>query len=293
MEIQVAPNLRNNRQSGCIAGIMTVSASIVTYDTDLHELLSCLSSLSASGVSDLWIVDNSPSQIDVDAVIKSFPEIEIRYLHRPDNPGYGAAHNVAIREAAATGFEYHLVINSDVTFGRTVVSALVGEMDKNSQIGQISPKILSADGSCQYAQRLLPTPLDVFGRRFLPKIFMRGRNRRYMLVERDDKPANIPYHQGSFMLFRMKALEEVGGFDERFFMYPEDIDITRRIHQRYLTLYYPMAKVTHAHRASSYHSLRMLRIHCCNMVRYFNKWGWFIDSERRRVNRETLRSMNL
>ena len=90
------------------------------------------------------------------------------------------------------------------------------------------------------------------------------------------------------MMLRMKALCDIGGFDERFFMYPEDIDLTRRIHQQYRTMYVPFVTVVHHHRAASYKSPRMLRIHIVNMIRYFNKWGWLFDAERRRINR-TLR----
>ena len=81
-------------------------------------------------------------------------------------------------------------------------------------------------------------------------------------------------------------------FDERFFMYPEDIDITRRMHSKYRTMYWPNVSVVHAHRAASYKSTRMLKIHIVNMVKYFNKWGWFFDSERRKVNREILKETN-
>ena len=86
------------------------------------------------------------------------------------------------------------------------------------------------------------------------------------------------------MLLRTEALLKSGLFDERFFMYPEDIDLTRRIHRDFLTLYYPSETIVHAHRQASYHSLRMLWIHATNMIRYFNKWGWLFDSERRLFN---------
>jgi hypothetical protein len=112
------------------------------------------------------------------------------------------------------------------------------------------------------------------------------------LVDRPkDIPLNIPYHQGSFMFFRVSALKEIGLFDERFFMYPEDIDISRRMHEKYRTMYWPKVTVTHAHRASSYHSIKMLRIHVINMIRYFNKWGWFHDPIRAQVNHQILREI--
>ena len=79
------------------------------------------------------------------------------------------------------------------------------------------------------------------------------------------------------MFIRSEALKAEGLFDERFFMYPEDIDLTRRIHRHWKTLYYPACEIVHDHRAESYKSLRMTKIHIINMMRYFNKWGWWVD----------------
>lgn len=276
---------------------MRVSASMVIYRTDSDELLQCMVCLAENGINDIWVTDNSPEATDVAALASGVPalsSIRLRYRHLPHNPGYGAAHNCAIREVISEGFDAHLVVNTDISFGHGIIARMIELLQSDSTIGQISPRIISPDGSQQFVQRLLPTPLDVFGRRFLPAFMMKGRNRRYMLSERyNDAVADIPYHQGSFMMFRTEALKAVGGFDERFFMYPEDIDITRRVHRQYRTLYFPGVTVTHAHRASSYKSLKMLWIHCRNMVKYFNKWGWWHDPERRRVNRATLAAMHL
>lgn len=276
---------------------MRVSASMVIYRTDSDEMLQCMECLAADDVLDIWVVDNSPEATDIAAAVSASPKlhaVRLRHIHLPHNPGYGTAHNCAIRESIKQGFDAHLVVNTDIIFKHGVISELTSLLASDRCIGQISPRIVAPDGTQQYVQRLLPTPLDVFGRRFLPSSIMKERNRRYMLTERNgDTAADIPYHQGSFMLFSTEALKAVGGFDERFFMYPEDIDITRRIHRRYRTLYYPGVTVTHAHRASSYKNIKMLWVHCRNMVRYFNKWGWWYDPERRRVNRETLKSMHL
>ena len=95
---------------------------------------------------------------------------------------------------------------------------------------------------------------------------------------------NVPYLTGCFMFLRLSALEQVGLFDERYFMYPEDIDLTRRLHTRFLTLYYPYATVIHDHERASYKNLKMLMIHIVNLCRYFNKWGWIFDAERDRFN---------
>ena len=147
------------------------------------------------------------------------------------------------------------------------------------------PRVLHPAGTQQYLAKRLPTPLDVFGRRFLPSWLMARRNRRYELRDMDLlRPVNAPYLSGCFMMLRTTAAVDAGLFDERFFMYPEDIDLTRRIHRNYLTLYYPEWTIVHAHARDSYKNKHMLRIHIQNMCRYFNKWGWLFDRERRQFN---------
>lgn len=260
-----------------------VTVSIVTYHTPVEELEKSLYSLQSGLIDRIYIVDNGEERR-----IREWAEGKDRLLYIPaPNPGFGAGHNIAIRKALETGTKYHLVLNSDVYFNPEVVGKIYNYMEDHPEVGTLQPKIINPDGTLQYTCRKLPTPIDVFARRFLPDFMFKKRNERYLLKYLDpDIPHNIPYHQGSFMFLRAEALRQCGLFDERFFMYPEDIDLTRRIHRRWATLYYPDVSVTHDHRAESYHSLRMVRIHAFNMIKYFNKWGWFIDRKRRRYNKE-------
>lgn len=259
-----------------------LNVSIVTYHTAIPELEACVASLTSPFIDNIYIMDNG----NEDRLRQwATGRCHVVYIPTGNNIGFGAAHNIAIRRSIVSKSDYHLVLNSDVFFDPTVIDILHGFMDGDPSVGLLQPKILNPDGSMQYTCRRLPTPLDVFGRRFLPKILMRRRNRRYMLQDLDpNTPHNIPYHQGSFMFIRVSSIIRDGLFDERFFMYPEDIDLTRRIHRHSQTLFYPYVTVVHAHRAASYHNLRMTCIHIVNMIRYFNKWGWFFDAERRRFN---------
>ena len=203
------------------------------------------------------------------------------------NRGFGAAHNIAIRQAMESGTKYHAIVNPDISFDPGTLEALESFMDLNPDIGLVMPKTVNPDGSLQYNCKLVPTPFDLFARRFLPKAWTRRCNDRFTMHDADyTKVMDVPYLCGCFMVFRLDCLKEVGLFDERFFMYPEDIDITRRIYaSRWRSVYFPGATVVHAHAAASYHNLRMLVIHVWNLIKYFNKWGWFFDAERRRINR--------
>lgn len=271
------------------AALSRVRASIVAYKTDPEELRRCVGSLHAAGVSDVAVVDNSPDS----SLSEICTQLSVSYTHSGRNLGYGAAHNIELRRSMQMGnVDYHLVINSDVWFTSDVIRRIVDHMDCHPEIGQLIPAVVYPDGSPQPAVRMIPTPFDLIIRRFLPRFMFKRRSRRYLLGFWDHScEANIPFHQGSFMFLRLDALRSVGLFDERFFMYPEDIDLTRRMHRCYVTSFWPEVSIVHAHHAGSYHSMRLLRIHMVNMIRYFNKWGWFRDPERRAFNRRLLASL--
>lgn len=264
-----------------------VSVSIVTYHTPLSELDTCLRSLDSEHISRIYIIDNSRND-DIRLWAKRHNGI----IYIPsDNNGYGAGHNQAIRrELELSDTAYHLVMNSDLEFSPVDIERIHAFMDTHHDIGTLQPAMTDENGEKQYTCRMLPTPFDVFIRRFMPKcLFVKAKD-RYLLKHLDHSIAwDIPYHQGSFMFIRKDALRDTGVFDERFFMYPEDIDLTRRLHRKYRTIYWPDVTIIHRHRAASYHSMRMLYVHISNMIRYFNKWGWVFDSERKKFNSEIKR----
>lgn len=263
-----------------------ITASIVLYNTPKSQIETVLKSVFDSEcIEKLYIIDNSPN--DWWRILEKFSPI-IRYVHN-ENLGYGASHNLAMKKAADEGSVYHIVLNPDLKFDSNVVRTLFKFMENNRDVGHVMPKIVNEDGEVQYLCKLLPNPFDLIFKRFLPKSFSRKSANRFQLKFADyDREMDVPYLSGCFMFFRIEAVEKVQGFDERFFMYPEDIDITRRIHRYYRTVYYPQVFVYHLHAAESYHSKKMLKIHIQNMIRYFNKWGWFFDKERNLFNKETL-----
>lgn len=267
----------------------TVTASIVLYKTPASQLERLLGCLASAGIcKDVYLIDNSPSPL-APAARNTFGA---RYVWPGQNVGYGAGHNIALR-AVLDSSDYHFVVNPDIHFEADALNQLVGYMEQHGDIGQLAPTIVYPDGTIQYVCKLIPTPGDLLVRRFLGGWFRgmaRARAETFELrFTGYDKVMDVPYLSGCFMLFRVSALQRVGLFDERFFMYPEDIDITRRMHALYRTVYYPGAKVVHDHARGSYKSRRLLWIHVTNTIRYFNKWGWWFDGERRRVNAAVLR----
>jgi GT2 family glycosyltransferase len=267
-----------------------ISASIVLYNPHIKELEQVVKSYSPDENRLLYIIDNSPIKTDITSIILN--NKYIHYYFTGENKGYGAGHNIAIRMALKIGAKYHVILNSDLKFEPQIIEDIAEFMDADESIAQVMPKILNPQGELQYLCKLLPTPLDLFVKRFLPKKYAEKALLRYQLRFTDyNKRMNVPYLSGCFMFFRSSAFVSIGIFDERYFMYAEDIDITRRMHKTYKTIYYPDVSIVHIHKAESYKSLKMLKIHIISIIKYFNKWGWFFDNERRIVNANVLRSL--
>lgn len=284
-----------------------ITASIVTYNHHLLDFEPVLRSLFASPVDVVYVVDHSDDMLDLKAELQEFatrvlqgePALKAKaargfqLIYIPhENNGYGGGHNVALHAALDLGADYHLVVNPDVWFGPEVIPQLVAHMDANPDVGQMMPKVLYPNGQIQRLAKMLPTPLDMIGRFCLPRFIIRRRNTRFELWQSGfTKVLNVPFLSGCFMFLRLEAAEQAGLFDERFFMYAEDIDLTRRIHQISRTLYYPPVSVYHTFTRASHKNLRLWVIHVVNIFQYFNKWGWWHDDERREVNARLMRDI--
>jgi hypothetical protein len=94
------------------------------------------------------------------------------------------------------------------------------------------------------------------------------------------RPVYVPVLSGCFMFTRRSVFDRVGGFDERFFLYMEDIDLCRRMGDISRLLFWPGITVTHGHAQGSYKHAHLLRVHIRAAIAYFNKWGWFNDPDR-------------
>ena len=262
-----------------------LNVSIVLYNPNWQEVSDLTATLLQSKYVDhIYWIDNSPTSSCPQPI-----DTRVIYQHNQHNIGYGAAHNIAIRESIYDNVPYHLVINPDIILNVKELEQMLQFISSHPEVGSLMPKVVYPNGELQYLCKLLPTPFDVFGRRFLPHQWMEHLNHTYeMRASGYNKLMNVPYLSGCFMLLRTQAVQQARLFDERFFMYPEDMDLTRRIHRDYLTVFFPHATIIHNHEKASYKSLKMLWIHIVNMCRYFNKWGWFCDKERTLFNQTVM-----
>jgi GT2 family glycosyltransferase len=267
-----------------------VSASIVAFHSNSAELKKAIDSFLNNSFSKLLVVIDHSANDDLREMVSALGN-EVLYFHHPENKGFGAGHNIAIKKVIDHS-AYHLILNPDVYFDQDVLPSLVAYMEANERVGAMMPKVLDEHGNLQYLAKLLPAPSDLLFKRFLPKKLAEQKLVRFQLKFTDyNSIMNVPYLSGCFMFLRTKALIASGLFDERFFMYPEDIDLSRRIHEHYDTLYYPHVSIIHKHEAASYRNYKMLWIHIKNMIKYFNKWGWFNDKKRAQINFSTLNKL--
>jgi len=264
-----------------------LTASIVAYKNEASMIAHAIHSfLSATNDSKLFLIDNSPTD---DLKYLAY-DSRIVYIFNDKNIGFGAAHNIALQKILYES-KYHLVLNPDVYFDKGVIQQLYDFLEGDNTIGQVMPKVLSPAGHVQYLCKLLPSPQTLIVRRFLNFLTatLEKKNFSYELKFSDyDKVMDVPFLSGCFMFLRTDALRKVGLFDERFFLYTEDTDLTRRIHKHFRTVYFPDAKIFHHHARGSYKNLWLLWCNICSAVKYFNKWGWFNDPERTSFNRRVL-----
>lgn len=260
---------------------MKLSASLVLFHNDPAYYGLAIKSYLDGCDGVLYVIDNSSTALQH----QLFEHPRVRYVFVGRNLGFGAAHNRAL--ALLDGQSYaHLLLNPDVHFGPEILPALMRCLANDASIGAVMPRIEYPNGELQRLCKLLPTPVDLILRRFIPVMAVRERiNRRYELHTLSQSfQAEVPCLSGCFLLARTALLQRLGGFDERYFMYLEDVDLVRRIGDVAKTVYEPAVAVIHAYAKGSYRNKKLLGYHLKSAIQYFNKWGWVFDSVRRDRN---------
>ena len=252
---------------------MRLSVVIVNYKSR-ELLLECLASLAADAAgleTEILVVDNDSRDGSAAAVAERFPDVRVEV--NPDNRGYARAVNQGI---AATRGPWVLIMNPDCIVRPGALRALIGQLGGHSRCGIAAPRILNPDGSLEYSARSYPGPLAfLFNRYSLLTRLLPGNpwSRRYLLSDWDHASVrDVDWVSGACMLVRREAAEAVGGMDEAFFMFNEDVDWCRRMNQAGWTVdYVPEATVVHAIGASGGTSNRVILERHKGMLHYFRK----------------------
>lgn len=269
----------------------SVSISIVCYHNERTELeqvigstLKALKNCSPGleGHHTLSLVDNSE---DNSLNLEQFAHLqealdncrcELRIVQGQGNVGYGAGHNLALLKATAT---YSLLLNPDIVLDPKFFTHGLAYLQDNPDVAIVSPSATYEDGSKQYLCKRYPSVLVFLLRGFMPgfvqKLFS-AKLARFEMQDLDETVATkeIPIVSGCCMLARTQALQEVQGFDDSYFLYFEDFDLSIRLGENHSLSYLPTIKVVHHGGNSANKGLKHIRLFVGSGIRFFNRHGW-------------------
>jgi GT2 family glycosyltransferase len=255
---------------------MDLSIILVSYRSrDL--LLACLRGLcrelAQAGVSgEILVVDNDSNDGTLEALAAEFPGV--RVIANRENVGYARAVNQGLQAATAP---FALIMNPDCEPRAGLIRALLDAMAARPRTGIAGPKILNPDGSVEFSARSFPGPLTFLFNRYslFTRLFPRNPfTRRYLLTDWDhDSVREVDWVSGACMMARRTAIEQVGGMDEAYFMFNEDVDWCRRMKQAgWAVTFEPAAAVVHRIGASRTKvAARVIWGRHLGMIHYFHK----------------------
>ena len=263
---------------------MELSIIIVNYKSKL-KLANCLASLqlaSPSGAHEILVIDNASGD-KLDDLLVNYPLV--RLIVSPVNQGMGAGNNIGIDQA--TG-RYILILNPDTVVKPGAIDTLVAYLDAHPKTALVGPKLFYPDGSLQYSCSRWPKFwLPLLRRTFVGRFFPATLN-SFLMKDYDHNLAGpVDWLMGSCLLLRREIANSDGSiwrprFDERYFMYFEDVDLARQVWTRgFEVAYDPLAVVIHDHQRASaqrpwYLAIfldKLARQHILSWLKYFIKWG--------------------
>lgn len=254
---------------------LTVSAVIVNYNA-AALLPACVRSLRADGVDEIVVADNCSSDHSLEQLKMADPEAT--WLPTGANLGFGGGAN---RGAAATSGELLLIGNPDIELAPGAVKAMSDVLAADPEVGIVGPRIENPDGTVYPSPRIFPGLVDAVGHAFVG--FFKPDNRftrRYRLLDFDRAAPDldVDWVSGSCFMVRRQVWDELGGFDESYFMYAEDVDLCWRAKQRgWRVAFEPAARVVHIQgHSTDQRAYRMIVRHHISILKFWAKTvtGW-------------------
>ena len=256
-----------------------VTGCMVVFENDPETALKAARSfLEQNADGFLVIVDNASQSVIADVLEKKLMSNRCKIIRNKKNDGYGGGNNLGLRFSPASA--YHVVFNPDVIFHPGSMREMLRFMEQNTDVGLLSPRVVYPNGRFQPLNKLDPALLDLFLRRFFPDILskipvIKKRMDRYMMLDVGyDAVVDVPFLSGCCIMFRKNLLDENDFFDERFFLYFEDADITRRMREKSRAVFFPGASITHVWARMAHARLSFSWIFVKSACKYFQKWGW-------------------
>lgn len=244
------------------------SVCIVTYNNS-SNIENILKSIYAFSDVKVYVVDNKSVDNTVNIVREKFPKVDV--IENAENKGFGYGHNSVINLLKS---DVHFIVNPDIIFKNDIITDMVGYMDENPDVVMAVPKLMYEDGNEQFTPKKRPTLRYMLGGRFesLGGCFKRWRDEYTMKNEKIDDTIDVDFCSGCFLAVRTEIFKKIGGFDERYFLYSEDADITRMMQFYGRTVYTPQFSVVHIWERAYMKKLNSFFIQILSMFKYFYKW---------------------
>ncbi len=253
--------LRSVRQQNTEYRIQTEDRGAKKVQADVGELS-----------SEIWVVDNASADGTLAMLRDEFPDV--RVIANSENAGFSRGNNQALAQAQG---RYLFLLNPDTELCPGALCALVDYMDAHPDVGVVGPRLFYGDRSPQSSRRRFPTLATAFCESTkLQQWFPRNRllTHYYMLDTPDDAEQAVDWLNGSALLVRREVYEQLGGFDEAFFMYSEELDWCYRIKRAgWRIVYLPAAQVIHYEAQSSEQVVAQRDIYFhSSKIRFFDKY---------------------
>jgi hypothetical protein len=271
--------------------VSLISVSVVTFHPNFDVLKQLFEALDRA-VAQLRVQGCSPAGVSVkvadnssdDVVLRKIatllqtvaPNLDVELEGMLSNLGYGRAHNHCLLKSDS---KYHLVLNPDVLMQDDTLLEAVRYLDEHPEIGLLTPRGFDEHGAQSYLAKRQPRVTDLLLRGFAPG-FVRGWFRKRLVryemrdVIADEPLVGVPIASGCFMFFRTAVLQQVGGFDPRYFMYFEDFDLCMKLHGVAEIAYVPSVRITHFGGDAAKKGWLHIRMFSVSAFRFFNRWGW-------------------
>ena len=244
-----------------------VSVCIVNHN-DKNTILDTIKSLYeyTKGVElEIFVSDNKSEDGSLDLIREQYPNVII--VENKENIGFGAGNNAVLDKIDS---DYHILVNPDIEITYDVITQMVEYMEENKDIGILTPTIMNFDNTVQHLPKKKPKFIYLLGGRLS---FLKKYRDDFTMANEDIKePISIDFCTGCFMFLRTSIFKKVNGFDERYFLYFEDADITREVQKYAKTIYNPKFYVYHHWHRASGKSIKFLFIHIISMFKYYFKW---------------------
>lgn len=254
-----------------------LSVSIVAYNnySDVCKAIESIQHHTSSEIEmNVFVIDNScraendEERIHFETAISE--NGNITYVNTNKNLGFGRGHNYVLEQLHS---EYHAIVNPDIEIHEDVFSSIISYMNSAPEVGMCIPRMVDQTGKQQMVCRRELTIADMFIRMFCSSFFPKRMSWHTMQDMNYENTFEVPFAQGSFLVCRTGLLQELKGFDDRFFMYLEDADLCKRVNLCSKVMYYPGCTVVHKWEKGSHKNMKLFSFHIQSMVKYFKKWG--------------------